>query len=331
MTRHARILEFPPTCSLVNAHLDDVREETCGKRRDLIFDYRELRLSTAPELIVIDDRPHEGLRGEYVPRRLRFRGLRWMKSSGVFTHLDDSAPTADARALEGMLCWRAPDDEEYCLLFDHADASSGLLFSARDCISEERSGPVEPIEIVRDWSSPPLLPARLVPKPQRLHQCYGGDPITIHLNGRAFSRRLFVGGMEHQTDRRPDVDAVLNLSEDENRWPLTPADRRAEKGEGSSGMDLAEIKAEAQWVIERLQTGQRVLVHCSAGFNRSTTICCAVLMQLEHLSAEEALNRIREHHPWARPDSHHWLKLRWLAPTAYRNLRAEQHGQPGPP
>lgn len=315
MTRHARILEFPHMRSLVNAHLDDLREETHGSRRNLIFDYRELRLSAPPELIAIDDRPHERLRGEYAPRRLRFRGLRWVKSRGVFTHLDDIAPDADVRSLEGMLCWRAPDNEEYCLLFDHADASSGFLFSARDCVSEERTGLVEPIEIVRDWSSPPLLPARLMPKPQRLHQRYGGDPITIHLNGRMFPQRLFVGGMEHQSDQRPAVHAVLNLSEDDNRWPLTAADRRAEKGEGSQGMDLAEIRAEAQWVIDRLQTGQRVLVHCSAGFNRSVTICCAVLMQLENLSAEEGLNRVREHHPWARPDSHHWLKLRWMMHT----------------
>ncbi len=166
---------------------------------------------------------------------------------------------------------------------------------------------------MRDWSSPPLLPARLVPRPQRLHQRYGGDPITFQFNGRAFQRRLFVGGMEHQSDQRPDVQAVLNLSEDENRWPLTEADRRAEKGEGSQGMNIAEIVAEAQWVVDRLQAGQRVLVHCSGGLNRSVTICCAVLIRLENLSAEEALNRVREYHPWARPDSHHWLKLRWLA------------------
>jgi hypothetical protein len=38
MTRHTRILEFPHTHSLVNAHLDDLREETHGQRRDLIFD-----------------------------------------------------------------------------------------------------------------------------------------------------------------------------------------------------------------------------------------------------------------------------------------------------
>jgi hypothetical protein len=274
-------------------------------------------LLAPPELISLNDQPHERLHGEYVPRRLCCRRVGWIQSRGVFTHFSDIPFDADARLLEGMLCWRNPlDGDNYCLLFDHADAGSGLLFSARDGISEERSGPVEPIEIVRDWSSPPLLPARLVPKPQRLHRRYGGDPITIHLNGRAFTRRLFIGSMEHQTDQRPDVDAVLNLSEDANRWPLTAADRRAEKGEGSLGMDVAEIKAEAQWVIDRLQAGQRVLVHCSAGFNRSTTICCAALRQVERLSAEDALNRVREHHPWARPDSHHWLRLRWLTSTS---------------
>jgi atypical dual specificity phosphatase len=313
MTHHTRILEFLHTRSLVNAHLDDLREETHGSRRELIFDYRELRLSAPPELIAINDQPHERLRGEWVPRRLRFRGLRWTKSSGAFTRFAEVAPDDIARLLEGMMCWRSPEDEEYCLLLDHADASSGLLFSARRCMPEERSGAVEAIEMTRDWSPPPLLPARLVPNPQRLHQRYGGDPITIHLNSRALHRQLFVGGMEHQSDQRPDVYAVLNLSEDDNRWPLTVADRRAEKGEGAQGMDLAEIAAEAQWAIDRLQAGQRVLVHCSGGLNRSVTICCAVLIRLENLSAEEALNRVREHHPWARPDSHHWLKLRWLA------------------
>ncbi len=67
LTRHTRILEFPHVRSLINARLDDLREETHGSRRDLIFDYRELRLFAPPELMVHDDRPCEHLRGEYVP------------------------------------------------------------------------------------------------------------------------------------------------------------------------------------------------------------------------------------------------------------------------
>ena len=77
-------------------------------------------------------------------------------------------------------------------------------------------------------------------------------------------------------------------------------------------MSMTEIISEAQWVIERLKAGQRVLVHCSAGFNRSVTVCCATLILLEGISAEAALERVRERHPWARPDPHHWLALRWL-------------------
>ena len=90
---------------------------------------------------------------------------------------------------------------------------------------------------------------------------------------------------------------------------------QSRQGEGAQGMDITAIMAEAQRVIDRFQAGERALVHCSTGFNRSVTVCCAVLMRLETLSAEEALTRVREHHPWARPDSHHWLRLRWMAYT----------------
>ena len=77
-------------------------------------------------------------------------------------------------------------------------------------------------------------------------------------------------------------------------------------------MNAEVIREEANWVIERLKKNQRVLVHCAAGMNRSSTICCAVLILLEGLTAEDALQRVREHHPWAKPDAHHWLALRWL-------------------
>jgi hypothetical protein len=35
-------------------------------------------------------------------------------------------------------------------------------------------------------------------------------------------------------------------------------------------------------------------------------------MQLEGITAEQALERVYENHPWAKPDPHHWLMLRWL-------------------
>jgi protein-tyrosine phosphatase len=110
---------------------------------------------------------------------------------------------------------------------------------------------------------------------------------------------------------------VLNLGDEASRWaeqaPPHPADRWLKAGEGSRGMSAGQIAQEARWVVERLQAGQRVLVHCSAGMNRSASVCCGVLILLEGLSAEAALERLRQHHPWARPDPRHWLALRWLA------------------
>lgn len=73
------------------------------------------------------------------------------------------------------------------------------------------------------------------------------------------------------------------------------------------------IREEANWLIEHLKNNKRVLVHCAAGMNRSLTICCASLILFEGLTAERALGRMREHYLWARPDSGHRLKLRWLA------------------
>jgi predicted protein tyrosine phosphatase len=136
------------------------------------------------------------------------------------------------------------------------------------------------------------------------------------VNDKVHHRRLFIGGTDIQPKRRPQVDAVLNLGEENSRWAknalLHPNDRAINRGEGSNGMTVEEIRDEAEWVIERLKQNQKVLVHCVAGMNRSTTVCCAALILLDGLSAEAALEQVREHHPWARPDSHHWLALRWL-------------------
>jgi hypothetical protein len=320
-TKRARTLAFPHAASLLNARLDALCEETQGKRRDLVMDYHELCLSAPPELFSSNGKLYERIQGHYIPRRLRFVGLRKLERTGLYTHLEDVPLDHGARNLRGMLHWRPPGEEALYLLVNGSEEPAHLMFSARRCVQEERPGPTEPVALVRDWSPSPSFSARLVPEPKQLYQCYGGDPITIRLGRRIYHQRLFVGGLDCQSEQRPSsVDAVLNLSEASSRWATTvqpyPADRWVRKGEGRYGMDASEIASEAQWVIERLRAGQRVLVHCMAGFNRSVTICTAVLILLEGLSAEVALARVREHHPWARPDSHHWLALRWLAHTS---------------
>jgi predicted protein tyrosine phosphatase len=193
---------------------------------------------------------------------------------------------------------------------------ASMNFLANEVSFEKEDGGA-PFTIERDWSPAPPMLEGVVPQYFDLYPRFGGDPVTINLDGIPQEQKLFVGGMENQPNHRPtEVNAVLNIGEQASLWvkgdTLHTNDRRVEKGEGTLGMSADEIRAEANWVVERLQKKESVLVHCVAGMNRSVTICCAALMQLEGLSAEEALQRVREHHPWAKPDSYHWLALRWL-------------------
>jgi hypothetical protein len=156
----------------------------------------------------------------------------------------------------------------------------------------------------------------LVPRPASLHARYGGDPVRIRLGGRIFGHRLFIGGMHHQRSERPQVDHVVNLCGFDSPWALLagrhPDDRFSPRTEMRQGMRGGDLLEEAGWVVEALRAGQSVLVHCAAGINRSSSVCCAALMLLEGLSAEHALARVRERHPEAHPDPYHWFALRHL-------------------
>jgi hypothetical protein len=223
-----------------------------------------------------------------------------------------------AREIQDILHWiPVGRNNTFYIIFNRSEEQDGLSFYASRVVQENLSGKSGSFSIERDWSSPPPTRAGIVPQPKKLYERFGGDPVTIQFDSRTYHRRLFIGSLGIQFEQRPTVDSVLNLGEEPSKWAgnggVPPSDRWVCKGEGANGMSMDEILFEADWVMERLKAGERVLVHCVAGMNRSSTICCAVLMMLEGLTAEQALARLREHHPWARPDSNHWLKLRWLA------------------
>ena len=298
--------------------------ETVGRRRDLVMDFQGF-IPSAPSILLMEqDTLYERLEGHYIPRRLRFMGVKDLVQTGVFEQLDTLPLEHESRTMRELFSWRPIGQRLFFfILLNSGPQDTDLQFLASDVKSEARAGEPEPITVTRDWSSPPSMPARLVPNPKGLHFKFGGDPVTVRVNRQVRHRRLFIGGLEMQEIQRPDVDAVLNLGENPSRWaesqPLDARDRWVNKGEGRDGMSIEEITEEALWAIERLRQEKRVLVHCVAGMNRSSTICCAILMLLEGLSAEEALERVRRNHPWARPDSSHWLKLRWLASTIKKN------------
>jgi len=313
-TKRIRVPAFPYAAALTSARLDAVYEEPHRQGRDLVVDFHELQLSEPLVVFNQAGKLSEHVRGHYIPRRLRFIDVKVSQRLGL--PLSEVPLDNDARCLRGVLHWRLPNEHTSYLVITGSSKLGDLVFAAQRYVVEARPGEGEAVDYARDWSPAPSIPTRFMHEPRQVHQRYGGDPVSIHLGTQRHQRRLFVGGLDYQREERPLVDAVLNLGEEPSRWTASPihlSDRWAHKGEGRSGMTVEEIIEEASWVIERLNAGQRVLVHCVAGFNRSVTVCCGVLVLLEQLSAEEALARVHQHHPWARPDSHHWLKLRWLA------------------
>jgi hypothetical protein len=249
--------------------------------------------------------------------QLHFSGVSELSFDDFFMNLEEYAEDDPSRTVVHFLSWRQPIRKDiYYRIGLQGPVYAGLHFFGSQVVGENLDKPSCPVCIQRDWSPAPPMPERLVPRPKQLYKQFGGDPITIQVNGKTRHRKLFIGELSIQAKRRPHVNAVLNLGEESSRWikgaKLHPGDRAINRGEGAEGMTIAEIREEAQWVIERLEQNQSVLVHCVAGMNRSTTVCCAVLMLLEGLNTETALARVRQHHPWARPDSHHWLALRWL-------------------
>jgi len=319
--RHTRLLEVPEAHALGGARLEAICTVNRGRQQDVLIDYQAL-IPQQVRLQLVRGRPFEMIRGSFVPRRLRLGNVTKLQLDGLYAQLDSLPIDHPSRSLHGILYFRSRQGQNFCLLFPGA-GPAGFMADPSFCTQEARPGDPVPVELSRDWSPAPASPSRLVPDRQADYRRFGGNPVPVRLGGRLYRHRLFIGSLDMQNQLRPEVDAVLNLGDEPSAWfqagQASPADRWVEQGEGSLGMSLLEIAAEAEWVLEKLRRGQRVLVNCLAGMNRSATLCTAVLIQQEGLGAEPALERVRCYHPWAHPDAYHWLRLRWMA-----HLRQEE-------
>ncbi|MGH2517835.1 MAG: protein-tyrosine phosphatase family protein, partial [Ktedonobacterales bacterium] len=294
-------------------------EEETARGHDIVLALHLIRIEGDLEERVVGGVPCATAPARRIPARLRFPAGEWLSRTGVFERLDEQPPESSARQLFGVSRYRSPTSGEFYWIMTGTAEPGDMTLRAAGSVLEVDDGPGELIEIVRRWSNPPPAAPGLMPHRPVLHRRYGGDPITIHLGRRMLRNRLFIGGLSHQREKRPAVDSVVNLCGVANPWIATAgahaSDRYACKGEGPLGMDAGELLDEAAWVVERLRGGKRVLVHCYAGMNRSTTVCCAALMMLEGISAEAALARVRERHPLAWPDPYHWFVLQWISRT----------------
>jgi len=307
-----RIVEHPFAALVQGGRLDSFQEN--GRELHLTVQGLEI---TASDVFERDGKLFERVTGKYIPLKLSFAGVKELNRVDFFTALESQPVDDPSRVIAQMHSWVMPGMTQIFHIFNlRGPVFANMNFFASEATHEQETAS-EPFTFERDWSPAPPMPEGLVPLPIDLHDNFGGDPVTIKIGGKVLANRLFVGGLENQPNHRPpQVDAVLNLGERPSVWvngkDPHPNDRTVQKGEGSQGMSVVEIRAEANWVIDHLKRDDHVLVHCVAGMNRSTTICCAVVMLLEGLSAEDALKRVREQHPWAKPDSYHWLALRWL-------------------
>ena len=311
------ILPFPHAAEIFDSRLKTMHEEPGEGGSQIVISLEAFRPHSDPEPLDLDGRPYERLIGEYVPLRLRFQSAAWLRKTGIYQDFDALPEDHSGRHLFSIQRSRREGiGEVYWFATDGGEPGDLSLTADGYSLEPEPQAP-RPAEIVRRWSpTPPLSPGHIPHRPA-LYRRYGGDPVVFHIGRRTYARRLFIGGLYHQQEERPQVHHVLNLCGVENPWCGTssesPDDRRIQRGEMAAGMDAMDIFEEAAWVAERLRSGRRVLVHCYAGINRSSTVCIATLMFLEGIGPETALARIRQHHPLAWPDPYHWFTLRWMS------------------
>jgi protein-tyrosine phosphatase len=129
---------------------------------------------------------------------------------------------------------------------------------------------------------------------------------------------------------REGVTRVLNLVEDDEYEPgARDAARRALAARGiveerASFVDYgrlppAALEAAVTIVLGWLAAGERVYLHCRAGWQRSAAVAGGVVALREGLAADEALARIRARKPSAEPLHHQREDLvRWLAARSVR-------------
>lgn len=315
--RRIRFLESPYADQLFDAHVDDIAVQSGARGQDIVLSLQLLRSLAVPELRVVDGLPCEVIRGERIAAKLRFENAAFHLRNGVFERFAELPPVSGARRLFGASRWRDSREGEFYWIVTGSDEAGDLGICAKRCVLELLEVPPDPAVMVRRWANTPPPRPHLSPHRPVQHRRYGGDPITIHLGNRALHSRFFIGGLHHQHNTRPNVDAVLNLCGLDNPWceryGQHPCDRVSARGEGAHGMTVDDLLEEASWVAGQLRDGKSVLVHCYAGMNRSATVCCAALMLLEGIGAEEALARVRQRHPIAWPDPYHWFTLHWLA------------------
>jgi hypothetical protein len=114
-----------------------------------------------------------------------------------------------------------------------------------------------------------------------------------------------------------DEDAVRSLPTDAHQFdeivtvgysrlrnePPAASDTGAEFYFPDGGHDHADFVRAVEYVIDRIENGDCVLVHCQAGISRSGGVCSAVLTETTDMTLEEAFNTVQDSRQIVNPAS----------------------------
>lgn len=126
---------------------------------------------------------------------------------------------------------------------------------------------------------------------------------SLAVGGRVRSEdiaRLARAGITRVVDTRAeyqDDEAALNRAQIQLLYLPTP---------DTHPLTLEQLSEGAEWVLQQIQNGQKVLIHCEHGVGRSVLLTCAVLVR-DGYTAEAAL-RLAEVKRWQSSPNHSQIK-----------------------
>ncbi|NJC97919.1 MAG: hypothetical protein C3F07_00415 [Anaerolineales bacterium] len=121
---------------------------------------------------------------------------------------------------------------------------------------------------------------------------------------------LFIGRLRDTLDnnylRYKSIQAMLQLAEEVRQPDIAHLYLPVED---FAPLKFSLLEKGVAYILEQKRLGNRVLVACGAGINRSSTFCIAALKEEEGLSLFEAFKEVKRKHPESMPHGPVWESL----------------------